>query len=473
MNIKSYRDLEVWQKAMDLTMECYKVTKEFPKSETYGMCNQIQRAAVSIPANIAEGRGRQYTKEFRQHLSIAYGSLMELETHILLAERLGYIDVEESKPLMSKTAELGRMINGLQRSLKNRSQGEENKNRPLTPEPRNPNPEKGFSLVELLISMVIATVVGLAGFVIFSTSNWTYKVQEDIAEAQQNVRVAMDRIAKDIRLAGFGLPSPPFSLTISGQTFTTAITVTDSSSNADTITILGIGYEAGELVGTNASGQSYICYKKITDEEKLIGSDNRVDAKRKYVSIGGNTFITLDTTDTDTGECSSVSGSKKLPLDSPSTLDRAYSANTVVYIIQAVQYTINNLSPFLAGCSTNNPCLASLDYTGLRGGSGNDRQPLAESIEDIQFAYGIDSSPKDGKIDYSGTYDVGDFLPDPTDDSSIIAVRATVVARTRNQDPRGATAFKRPEAENHAAGSPDAYRRRAVTKIIKLRNPRT
>ena len=353
------------------------------------------------------------------------------------------------------------------------------KNKVFTPCPMPHAPcvftqKRGFSLVELLISMVIATVVGLAGFVIFSTSNWTYKVQEDIAEAQQNVRVAMDRIAKDIRLAGFGLPSPPFSLTISGQTFTTAITVTDSSSNADTITILGIGYEAGELVGTNASGQSYICYKKITDEEKLIGLDNRVDAKRKYVSIGGNTFITLDTTDTDTGECSSVSGSKKLPLDSPSTLDRAYSANTVVYIIQAVQYTINNLSPFLTGCSTNNPCLASLDYTGLRGGSGNDRQPLAESIEDIQFAYGIDSSPKDGKIDYSGTYDIGDFLPDPADDSSIIAVRATVVARTRNQDPRGSTAFKRPVAENHPeAVLQDGYRRRAVTKIIKLRNPRT
>ena len=98
---------------------------------------------------------------------------------------------------------------------------------------------------------------------------------------------------------------------------------------------------------------------------------------------------------------------------------------------------------------------------------------MAESIEDIQFAYGIDSSPKDGKVDYSGTYDKDDYSPDPTDDSSIIAVRATVVARTRNQDPRGATAFKRPEAENHAAGSPDAYRRRAVTKIIKLRNPRT
>lgn len=335
--------------------------------------------------------------------------------------------------------------------------------------------ERGFSLVELLISMVIATIVGLAGYTIFSTSNWTYKVQEDISEAQQNVRVAMDRIAKDIRLAGFGLPSPPFSLTISGQTFTSAITVSDSSSNPDTITILGIGYEAGTLSkGTatdcNDSGKSKIC---LDSADSFFSSDSpyNYQSTRRYISLNGATFIELSSAAADHDRSA---GKMKLSSTStPSTLDRDYPDGTPVYIIQAVQYTINNLSPFLAGCSANNPCLASLDYTGLRGGSGNDRQPLAESIEDIQFAYGIDSSPKDGKVDYSGSYDTDDFSPDPADDSTIIAVRATVVARTRNQDPRGSTAFKRPEAENHAAGSSDGYRRRAVTKIIKLRNPRT
>ncbi len=91
MTLKSYRDLEVWQKSMDLVVVCYQITKEFPKNEIYGLSSQLQRAAVSIPSNIAEGRHRQHSKEFLQHLSIAYGSLAELETHIQIAERLHYI----------------------------------------------------------------------------------------------------------------------------------------------------------------------------------------------------------------------------------------------------------------------------------------------------------------------------------------------------------------------------------------------
>ena len=117
MGLKSYRDLEVWQKAIDLVVACYQITKKFPKNEVYGLINQLQRAAVSIPANIAEGRERQYSKEFIQYLSIAYGSLAELETHIQIAERLTYIDINQLKKLLDKTAEIGRMLNGLRRSL--------------------------------------------------------------------------------------------------------------------------------------------------------------------------------------------------------------------------------------------------------------------------------------------------------------------------------------------------------------------
>ncbi|MGB2808652.1 MAG: four helix bundle protein, partial [Sedimentisphaerales bacterium] len=80
MSIKGYQDLEVWQKAMDLVVMCYQATKNFPKSEVYSLANQLQRAAVSIPANIAEGRERKHKKEFVQHLSIAYSSLAEVET---------------------------------------------------------------------------------------------------------------------------------------------------------------------------------------------------------------------------------------------------------------------------------------------------------------------------------------------------------------------------------------------------------
>ena len=115
--IRSYRDLEVWQKSMDLVVVCYQITKEFPKNEVYGLMSQLQRAAVSIPANIAEGRHRQHRREFLQHLSIAYGSLAELETHIQIAERLDYITGKQIKKLLDQTAEIGRMLNGLRKSI--------------------------------------------------------------------------------------------------------------------------------------------------------------------------------------------------------------------------------------------------------------------------------------------------------------------------------------------------------------------
>jgi len=117
MTITNYKDLEVWQKAMELVVECYQITKSFPRNEVFGLAGQLQRAAVSVPANIAEGRARQHTKEFMQHVSIAYGSLAELETHVQIAERLNYIDKSQADALMGKAAVIGRMLNGLRRSL--------------------------------------------------------------------------------------------------------------------------------------------------------------------------------------------------------------------------------------------------------------------------------------------------------------------------------------------------------------------
>jgi four helix bundle protein len=115
--IRSYRDLEVWQKSMDLVVECYQLTGHFPKSEVYGLSSQLQRSAVSVPANIAEGRQRRHSKEFIQHLSIAYGSLAELETHLQIACRLDYLYDKQLKSLMDKTIKIGKMINGLRKSL--------------------------------------------------------------------------------------------------------------------------------------------------------------------------------------------------------------------------------------------------------------------------------------------------------------------------------------------------------------------
>ena len=120
MAVQSYRELQVWQKAMELVVECYRAAEHFPKSETYGLVSQLQRAAVSIPANIAEGQGRNHTKEFIHHLSIAYGSLMEVETHLQIGARLNYIDETLLRDLLARTNEIGRMLNGLMQSLNRR-----------------------------------------------------------------------------------------------------------------------------------------------------------------------------------------------------------------------------------------------------------------------------------------------------------------------------------------------------------------
>lgn len=115
--IKSYKDLKVWQKAMDLVVESYRLTKLLPKSETFGLAAQTQRAAVSIPANIAEGHGREHLGDYLRHLSIAKGSLMELETHLLIMTRL-YIPEDEVKRAFDMVRELDRMLSGLTNKLK-------------------------------------------------------------------------------------------------------------------------------------------------------------------------------------------------------------------------------------------------------------------------------------------------------------------------------------------------------------------
>jgi four helix bundle protein len=105
---------------MALALEVYRSTQTFPKTETYGLVSQLRRAAISIPSNIAEGQARLSTGEFRQFLGNARGSLMEVETQILLGRELGYLDRDESEGLLSTTAEIGRILNGLLNSLPSR-----------------------------------------------------------------------------------------------------------------------------------------------------------------------------------------------------------------------------------------------------------------------------------------------------------------------------------------------------------------
>jgi four helix bundle protein len=114
---KNYRDLIAWQKAMAFVEEVYKASAHFPREEIYTLTAQLRRAAISIPSSIAEGQGRQSRREFRNFLRIAHGSLREVETQILLAEPLRYVDASATIRLMQISCEIGRLLNGLIRSL--------------------------------------------------------------------------------------------------------------------------------------------------------------------------------------------------------------------------------------------------------------------------------------------------------------------------------------------------------------------
>jgi four helix bundle protein len=115
---RSYQDLIVWRKAMDLVEAVYGVTDGWPQKEARRLTDQVCRAAISIPANVAEGQGRYSSREFLRFCSIANGSLYEVETHLLIARRLKYLDESTHAGLMQQAAEIGRLLHGLMKSLR-------------------------------------------------------------------------------------------------------------------------------------------------------------------------------------------------------------------------------------------------------------------------------------------------------------------------------------------------------------------
>ena len=117
MSLQSYKQLIAWQKGIDLVTEVYRVTRTFPRDELYGLTNQLRRAAVSVPSNIAEGQGRLSRGEFRQFLGHARGSVFELESQILIARNLKYLNEKDSESLLLRVTEVGRVLNGLLKSL--------------------------------------------------------------------------------------------------------------------------------------------------------------------------------------------------------------------------------------------------------------------------------------------------------------------------------------------------------------------
>jgi prepilin-type N-terminal cleavage/methylation domain-containing protein len=317
----------------------------------------------------------------------------------------------------------------------------------------NGNHSQGFTLVELLVALAISGLVAMAAYTVFSTSNWSSVIQDQVSAAQQNVRVGMDRLSADIRTAGFGLPDPPFSLSIGGSTISAPISITNSSTGPDSITVLGIGYLAGTLdstvaAGCNSAASDKICLDSVAS---FLNSATPPGFKteRKYISLDGVKFIELDDTQ------GSLTG-KILMLHNPPTLDRNYPDGTAVYIVQAVTYSIEtDGSP--SGCTSANPCLASNDLTDLRG-SG--QQVMADNIEDMQFAFNLKGSPS--------------FINNASSDSTdILAVRMNLVGRTNKPDFKASAGFTRPALEDHPTSSADGYRRRSLTSIIKIRNPKS
>ena len=117
LRIESHRDLIVWQKSMDLAVAAYRLTASFPSDERYGMTSQIRRSGASIPANIAEGYGRESPGAYAQHLRVAQGSLKEFETHLELARRVGTVTTDAVAPLLNAADEIGKMLRSLIRSV--------------------------------------------------------------------------------------------------------------------------------------------------------------------------------------------------------------------------------------------------------------------------------------------------------------------------------------------------------------------
>jgi four helix bundle protein len=118
MTIKCYQDLKVWQIAIDVVTDIYKLTEQFPRNESFGLVSQIQRASVSIPSNIAEGHARGSNREFHHFLTIALGSTAELETQLIIAEKLNYLEQNAAKVMLTRVDKLGKMMRALQKSVK-------------------------------------------------------------------------------------------------------------------------------------------------------------------------------------------------------------------------------------------------------------------------------------------------------------------------------------------------------------------
>lgn len=322
---------------------------------------------------------------------------------------------------------------------------------------------RGFTLIELLIALAIAGLVGMAALAVFTATNRSTTGQIDVTQAQQSVRASLDRISQHVRTAGFGLPDrTTFTLNFNGTNFTRAVTVTNSSTGSDTLTLVGIGHEIGQLAtlgagGCNQSGPGIRC---LVLEGEI---DTDMLAKAKYISLGGGKFYEVTGVDP---------ASKRINLTEdldglPDEFFLEITPPASVFILQALRYSIVT---DLQGCSVEVPCLAVQDFSGVLG-NGN-RQVMAQGIEDMQIAVLV--TPQEG----GAAVLVSDGLPIstlnngelPLESPMITALRINLVGKAATPD--RTTTSLRPALEDRAEGALDGYRRRVLTKVIKVRNPR-
>jgi type IV pilus assembly protein PilW len=285
-----------------------------------------------------------------------------------------------------------------------------------------PNEEKGFTLIELLIGIAISGIVVTAFYGLYVAQSKSYTTQDQVAEMQQNARVAIDMIVRDVRMAGFGKPA----VAVNG--FLNAITAGNNVNNStDQITVVAAYDEVSTLAANAPFGAANVTLQSAADAGEFDTGTKR------YLCIGG----------TSQSDCYTVTGIIGNQLAINPSLTRDYGSGCAVFLVKAITYAIDWTDPNCPRLNRNE---------NLGGGA----QALAENIEDLQLVY------QDAN---------GNWFHNPPVPGDIRSVRVNVLARTTHQDPDAAS-FNQPQLEDHIANlnGPDGYRRRLLTTVVKARN---
>jgi len=198
-NLKSFKDLNVWQKSVDLAVLVYRITKEFPQSELYGLVSQMRRAVISVSSNLAEGFKRINKKEKMQFYNIAYGSIAELESQIEISKRIGFLSKENYQILMADIVEVSKMIDGLTKSLNILN----SKSYILNPQ------SKAFTMVEMIVALGLFIVVLTIATGSLIKGLRMQKEIGNLVSVNSNISQTLEQMGREIRTGrDFSSPSP-------------------------------------------------------------------------------------------------------------------------------------------------------------------------------------------------------------------------------------------------------------------------